>query len=218
MAVLAPSIVSADLGGFSGSLLAVAPYAARWHVDVMDGHYVPNLTIGPMFVKAIAAFSDLPQDVHLMVSNPDATWQWYAESGARRIAFHPDTSDDPAGLLGRIAEAGIGPGLAVNPDVSPDEIKPFLGLVDHLVVMSVFPGFSGQSFIPSALDTLRRLRSWVGEAGSSIDLIVDGGVNLETAPRCLEAGADVLVSASAIFGADDPPGVAEQLAALAAQA
>jgi ribulose-phosphate 3-epimerase len=210
MATVAPSIIAADFAHLGAELDRVAPFAARWHTDVMDGHFVPNLTIGPMIVEAIARISPLPQDVHLMITNPDETWEWYAKAGAARIAFHPDASKDPAALLRTIAGAGLGAGLAVNPDVPVEAVESYLGDVDHLVMMSVFPGFSGQRFIPDVLPKLERLR----ERG--IDLIVDGGVNPKNAPDCVAAGATVLVSASAIFGADDPAGVAAELETIAA--
>jgi ribulose-phosphate 3-epimerase len=212
MGELAPSIIAADFARLGEELDRVARFAQRWHVDVMDGHYVPNLTIGPMIVEAIARVSDLPQDVHLMITNPAETWEWYAKAGATRIAFHPDAAPDPAAVLGEMRAAGILPGLAVNPEVSPDEMKPFLDDVEHLVVMSVYPGFSGQQFIPNAVPKLSRFRELVGER---VELIIDGGVNEKTAPDCVEAGASVLVSASAIFGAPDPAAVAERLKAIA---
>src|ERR671915_153153 len=117
MGDLAPSIIAADFAHLADELDRVAPYSQRWHVDVMDGHYVPNLTIGPMIVEAIASVSSLPQDVHLMITNPAETWEWYAKAGATRIAFHPETTDDAGALLQTIAGAGVGPGIAVNPDV-----------------------------------------------------------------------------------------------------
>lgn len=209
---LAPSIIAADFARFGDELNRVAPYSDRWHVDVMDGHYVPNLTIGPMIVEAIAHNSALPQDVHLMITNPAETWEWYAKAGAARIAFHPDATDDPASLLQAIASAGLGPGIAVNPEVEVASVENLLGLVDHIIVMSVYPGFSGQKFIPDVLPKLGQLRE---QGGSRIELIIDGGVGLETAPACIEAGADLLVSASAIFASPDPRAVAEELAKLA---
>jgi ribulose-phosphate 3-epimerase len=210
MGDLAPSIIAADFGHLGDELDRVARFSQRWHVDVMDGHYVPNLTIGPMIVEEIASVSKIPQDVHLMITNPADTWEWYAKAGATRIAFHPETASDPLALLREMRSAGIAPGLAVNPEVSPDEVAGFLGDVDHLVVMSVHPGFSGQQFIPEAVPKLRRLREM-----TDVDLIIDGGVNERTAPQCVEAGANVLVSASAIFGAEDPGRVAQRLKAIA---
>ena len=210
MGELAPSIIAADFARLGDELDRVARFSQRWHVDVMDGHYVPNLTIGPMIVEAIASVSALPQDVHLMITNPAETWEWYAKVGAARIAFHPETALDPLGLLREMRSAGIAPGLAVNPDVAAEEVAPFLDDVDQLIVMSVYPGFSGQRFIPEAVPKLKRLREM-----TDVDLIIDGGVNEQTAPSCVEAGANVLVSASAIFGAEDPAGVARRLKAIA---
>jgi ribulose-phosphate 3-epimerase len=173
----------------------------------MDGHYVPNLTIGPMIVEAIKKASALPQDVHLMITNPDETWEWYAKAGAARIAFHPSEAPDPAQLLKTFDAAGIGPGIAVNPDVPVDDVKPLLDYCNHLIVMSVYPGFSGQKFIPEALPKLTQLR----ELRPDLDLIIDGGVSPRNAKACVEAGASVLVSASAVFGSDNPAEVAHEL-------
>jgi ribulose-phosphate 3-epimerase len=211
MGELAPSVIAADFAHLADELDRVASFAQRWHVDVMDGHYVPNLTIGPMIVEAIASVSTLPQDVHLMITNPADTWEWYAKAGASRIAFHPETASDPLALLREMRSAGVAPGLAVNPELDADVVRPFLGDVDLLVVMSVHPGFSGQKFIPEAVPKLRRLREI---AGRDLDLVIDGGVNESTAPPCVAAGANVLVSASAIFGADDPRAVAARLKAI----
>jgi ribulose-phosphate 3-epimerase len=211
MATLAPSIIAADFGALAGQLALVEPYSSAWHVDVMDGHYVPNLTIGPMVMDAIGKASSLPQDVHLMIANVDDTWEWYAKAGARRIAYHHDQSSDATKLARVISEAGIGPGLAVNPDVGVAEIEPFLDVVDHLIVMSVYPGFSGQKFIPDAVPKLAALRKLIDERNLGIELYIDGGVSSETAPECVAAGADVLISASAIFGASDPAAVAREL-------
>lgn len=210
---LAPSIIAADFGHLAEQLALVEPYSVRWHVDVMDGHYVPNLTIGPMIVEAIARTSQLPQDVHLMITNPAESWEWYAKAGASRIAFHPDAAPAPADLLRTIAGAGLGAGIAVNPDVDVASIASLLPLVDHVVVMSVYPGFSGQAFIPESLPKFSQLRDHVGP---SVDLIIDGGVKPSNAQDCVDAGADILVSASAVFGAADPAAVAEELAGVAA--
>ncbi len=207
-ATLAPSIISADFRELKAQLDLVTPFSSRWHVDVMDGHYVPNLTIGPMIVEAIRDASSLPQDVHLMITNPDDTWEWYAKAGAHRIAFHPSESPDPAQLLKSFEAAGIGPGIAVNPDVSVEEVKPLLDRVEWVIVMSVYPGFSGQKFIPDALPKLREFRS----LRPDLDLVIDGGVKPQNAAECVEAGASVLVSASAVFGAEDPAAVAKELA------
>ena len=211
MAVLAPSIISADFRSLADQLAAVEPFTSSWHVDVMDGHYVPNLTIGPMVVDAIAKASDLPQDVHLMITNVDDTWEWYAKAGARRIAYHHDQSQDAAKLARVISEAGVGPGLAVNPDVEVSDIEPFLDVIDHVIVMSVYPGFSGQKFIPEAVPKIAALRKLIDDGNLGIDIYIDGGVSPDTAKRCVDAGADVLISASAIFGAPDPAAVARQL-------
>jgi len=209
-ATLAPSIISADFRQLQTQLDLVAPYAKRWHVDVMDGHYVPNLTIGPMIVEAIRDASQLPQDVHLMITNPDETWEWYAKAGAARIAFHPSESPDPARLLKTLETAGIAPGIAVNPDVAVADVRALVDQVEWVIVMSVYPGFSGQKFLPEALPKLRELR----ELRPDLDLVIDGGVSPRNAADCVEAGASVLVSASAVFGSENPAAVAEELASI----
>jgi len=208
VADLAPSIISADYTCLADSLRAVEPYSAAWHVDVMDGHYVPNLTIGPVVMDAIAKISSLPQDVHVMIGNVDDTWEWYAKAGARRIAFHADVAADPVGLAKAMSAAGVGPGLAVNPDVAVADVEGFLEAMDHAIVMSVFPGFSGQRFIPEVVSKITQLKDLRGDA---LTVYVDGGVSPATARLCVDAGADVLISASAIFGASDPPAVAAEL-------
>ena len=211
-ASLAPSIISADFTRLAESLKAVEPYSSAWHVDVMDGHYVPNLTIGPMVVEAIAKASSLPQDVHVMISNVDETWEWYAKAGARRIAFHAEVSSDAHELCKRMRDAGVAPGLAINPDVAVADVERYLEEIDHAIVMSVFPGFSGQKFIPDVVSKIAQLKDLRGDA---ITVYIDGGVSPKTAPACVVAGADVLISASAIFGAPDPAAVAKELQVIA---
>jgi ribulose-phosphate 3-epimerase len=211
---LAPSIISADFSCLRESLGAVESFASSWHVDVMDGVYVPNLTIGPMAMTAIAKVSTLPQDVHVMISNVDDTWEWYAKAGARRFAFHAEVSKDALGLAKAISAAGVGPGLALNPDVPVSAIEPYLEAIDHVIVMSVFPGFSGQRFIAESVPKLTELRALADERGLDLTLYIDGGVSPANARLCADAGADVLISASAIFGSDDPAGVAELMASV----
>lgn len=208
MATLAPSIISADFRALEASLKRVEPFSSSWHVDVMDGHYVPNLTIGPMVVDAISGASSLPQDVHVMISNVDDTWEWYAKGTVRRIAFHHDQCGDVTKLSALMRDKGIGPGLAVNPDVDVETIQPFLSDVDHLIVMSVYPGFSGQKFIPDVVGKITRFK----DLAPDVTVYIDGGVSPSTAQQCVDAGVDVLISASAIFGSDDPPAIAKTLA------
>lgn len=210
---LTPSVIAADFARLGEQLALVEPYAVRWHTDVMDGHYVPNLTIGPMVVEAIAKASRLPQDVHVMISNPGETWEWYAKAGAARIAFHPDAVRDPGDVLAAMRAGGIGPGLALNPDVPASAVVPYLDLLELVVVMTIEPGFSGQELRPELLSKLGEVKELAG--GRAIDVVVDGGVTPANAEACVEAGADLLVSASAIFWSDDPEDVARRLAAIA---
>jgi ribulose-phosphate 3-epimerase len=194
VAELAPSIISADFSQLGESLRAVEPFAMSWHVDVMDGHYVPNLTIGTMAMDAIARVSSLPQDVHVMISNVDETWEWYAKAGARRIAFHAEVSADPIALAEKMSAAGVAPGLAINPDVAVSDVERYL---------------------PHIAEVVPKIGELKERRADALTVYVDGGVSPDTAEPCVRAGADVLISASAIFGAGDPAAVARDLQRIA---
>lgn len=204
-ALVAPSILSADFGRLAEEVRAVADAGADWiHVDVMDGRFVPNITIGPLVVKAVRAATTLPIDVHLMIVEPERYVADFAEAGADRISVHVEASPHLDRTLGLVRSLGKKNGVVLNPHTHEDAIRYVLDKLDLVLVMSVNPGFGGQSFLPSALTKLRALRSIVEREGLDVTLEVDGGVARGTAKQVIDAGARVLVAGSAVFGAVKP--------------
>ena len=204
MALLAPSLLSADFVRLAEEIARVEAAGADWlHLDIMDGHFVPNLTFGPPVVAAIRKISKLPLDVHLMVSNPAALVEQFAEAGANYLTVHMETEPHLHRLVNRIRELGVKPAVTLNPATSVDLLDEILSEVDMVLVMSVNPGFGGQKFIPASLDKIRRLRQKLKRLDRQVLIEVDGGVNQETAPQLIEAGVDVLVAGSAVFGSAD---------------
>ena len=207
---LAPSILSADFSCLAADVEAVSAEADLLHVDVMDGHFVPNLTIGPPVVKSLRKRTDLFLDCHLMVDNPGELLADFAAAGADGCTVHVELGD-PRPLFESMRSLGLRVGLTLNPDTPFSAVQPYLEEIDLLLVMSVHPGFGGQAFIPSALDKLAEARRIVDERSLALELEIDGGINVDTAPRAAAAGADILVAGSAIFHADDPPGAAQRI-------
>lgn len=204
MALLAPSLLSADFVRLAEDIARVEAAGADWlHLDIMDGHFVPNLTFGPPIVAAIRKISKLPLDVHLMVTNPAALVEQFAEAGADYLTVHVETEPHLHRLVNRIRELGVKPAVTLNPATSVDLLDEILSEVDMVLVMSVNPGFGGQKFIPASLDKIRRLRQKLKRLDRQVLIEVDGGVNQATAPQLIEAGADVLVAGSAVFGSAD---------------
>lgn len=202
---VAPSILSADFANLGRDVAMVAEAGADLiHVDVMDGHFVPNLTIGPAHVKTLKRITDVPLDVHLMIDNPREQLSWYIDAGADSITVHVEACDDLAAILSVIHDAGIKAALSLNPETDASALDGYLALVDMVLVMSVHPGFGGQSFIESSLDKIRRIRAICDAVGANPRIEVDGGISSRNAATVVEAGADVLVAGSAIFCADDP--------------
>jgi ribulose-phosphate 3-epimerase len=202
--LIAPSILSADFGRLAEEIRAVEKAGADWiHVDVMDGHFVPNLTIGPAVIQAARAATGLPLDVHLMIESPDASIDSYAEAGADRIAVHVEACPHLHRTLAYLREAGARAGVALNPATPATAIEPILGDVDQVVVMTVNPGFGGQKFIESVLPKISQIRRWIDERELAVELEVDGGVGPGIIGRVARAGANAFVAGSAVFGKPD---------------
>ena len=197
---IAPSILSADFARLGEEVRAVAGAGADWiHIDVMDGHFVPNLTIGPGVVKALRPHAAIPFDVHLMIAPVDPFVREFAEAGADTITVHPESGPHLHRTLQLIRACGKRAGVSLNPATPVEAIDAVIGDIDLVLVMSVNPGFGGQAFIPSALDKIRALRRRIDSSGRRIDLEVDGGINVDTARAATEAGADALVAGTATF-------------------
>ncbi len=197
---ISPSILSADFAALGREIEAVSAAGADWiHVDVMDGHFVPNLTIGPMVVKALRKHTVLPFDVHLMITPVDPLVPAYVDAGADTISFHPEAGPHVHRTIQLIKSLGKRAGCVLNPATPLAAIENVLGDLDLVLVMSVNPGYGGQVFIESQLAKIAALRKAIDALGKKIDLEVDGGVNVDTARRCIAAGADALVAGTAVF-------------------
>ena len=211
---LAPSILAADFARLGAHVAAVAAESDLLHVDIMDGHFVPPITIGPVVVKAIRRITDLPLECHLMVTDPLGQTDQFAEAGGTSVIMHVEATDDPRAVIKRARELGLGVGMAVSPPTSIEEVFPFLEEIDVVNCMTVNPGWAGQDFIHGVLPKIRRLRDQIEDRMLAVDVSVDGGVNEETGALCIEAGANVLGAATAIFGRPDPAAAARTLRAL----
>jgi ribulose-phosphate 3-epimerase len=201
---IAPSILAADFGRLAEEVRAVDRAGADWiHVDVMDGHFVPNLTLGPVVVEAIRAATRLPLDVHLMIEEPERSLESYVRAGADRVGVHVETCPHLHRTLGQIREAGAKACVVLNPATPVVLVEPVLGDVDQVLVMSVNPGFGGQKFIPGALAKLAELRRRIDDAGLAVELEIDGGIGPGTAGAVARAGANVLVAGTSVFRSPD---------------
>jgi ribulose-phosphate 3-epimerase len=210
MVKIAPSILAADFANLAADVARVAAEVELLHVDCMDGHYVPNLTIGPPVVAALRPHTDLFLDCHLMVDNPGRLLQAFADAGADGLTVHVELGDTPA-LLAEIAKVGVRRGLALEPETPYEAVEPYLADIDLLLVMSVHTGFGGQPFIPEVLDKVRAARKEIDARGLEIEIEIDGGIKIDNAGLATEAGVDILVSGTGIFGADDPAAAARAI-------
>ena len=202
---IAPSVLSADLGRLREQVDRAIEGGAEWiHVDVMDGHFVPNLTFGAPMIRALRRITDRPLDVHLMVRDPERYIEEYADAGANLFTFHPEATVHVQRHLAAVREHGMLGGLALNPSTPVAFAEEVLDDLDLVLVMSVNPGYGGQSYLPGATDKIRRVRALLDQAGSRATLEVDGGITTDTITDAWLAGADTFVAGTAVFGADDP--------------
>jgi ribulose-phosphate 3-epimerase len=201
---IAPSILSADFSRLRDEIQAVESAGADWlHVDIMDGHYVPNITIGPVVVESVRKVTRMPLDVHLMITDPDQYAPEFIKAGADWISVHPDTCKEPVKSLQRIRELGAKASIAVNPDVPLEKMEPYFGHIDMLLMMTVFPGFAGQAFIEDVLPKIEKAGKIITARKLPILIEADGGIKADNIGRVVKAGAEVIVSGSGIFKTPD---------------
>ena len=214
---IAPSILSADFACLGDAINQVAPAADTLHVDVMDAHFVPNLTIGPPVVAAIRKRTDLYLDCHLMMTNPGDYLEAFKKAGADGCTVHVEIGGTGE-LIEKMRGLGLDVGLAVNPETPFADAVPWLDRIDLLLLMTVHPGFGGQSFIADVMSKVKEARKLIDDGGLSVAIQVDGGIDEKTAPIAAQAGADVFVAGNAVFGTDDPAAAARRIKAAAAAA
>ncbi|MDR3195592.1 MAG: ribulose-phosphate 3-epimerase [Endomicrobium sp.] len=203
--IIAPSILSADFSNLAHGVKMLEEIGADWvHIDVMDGHFVPNITIGSEVVKALRGTTKLFFDVHLMITNPEKYWRDFKKAGADLIVFHQEVLADKKKLAKDIKDSGIKVGISIKPKTSVEEIESLLPYLDLVLVMTVEPGFGGQSFMEDMIPKIKRLRKIIDEKKYNCLIEIDGGINAATGELCVGAGADALVSGSYIFSAIDP--------------
>jgi ribulose-phosphate 3-epimerase len=210
--ILLPSLLAADFGRLAEEVArAERGGAGAIHADVMDGHFVPNLTLGPAVVKAVRRATSLPIDVHLMIEEPDRFVDVFVDAGASWISIHVETTPHLQRTVARLRARGVRPGVVLNPATPLSSLEEILDEVDYVLLMSVNPGFGGQAFLPATLGKVRRLRRIVQERGLRVQIEVDGGVDLSNARGLVDAGAELLVAGSAVFGGGDAEAAARRL-------
>lgn len=218
MAVVAPSILSADFVNLARDIAIVEEAGAEIiHVDVMDGHFVPNLTIGPPVLEAIRRTTDLTLDVHLMISNADVMLSPFLEAGADRVSVHYEGSFHLDELLSRIRNHGSKAGLVLNPHTSVAVLEEILWKCDSVLIMSVNPGYGGQEIIPTSFDKVRKLRELIRSQGLDIEIAIDGGIGPDNAAEAVDSGVDILIAGSAIFDSEDPAALFRKMTEIAQQ-
>ncbi len=212
---VAASILSADFAHLAHQVKLVEQHVDLIHIDAMDAHFVPPLSVGPVVVESLRKVTALPLHCHLMVERPEALFQDFAAAGADIVTCHMEAIDDPAETVRRAASLGMRAGLAVNPSTDVDDVFPFLEFVDRVLVMTVQPGWAGQRFLDDSLPKVESVRKEIDRRGLAVEVEVDGGIDERSGPRCIAAGATVLAAASSIFKAADPGDAARRLAAAA---
>ncbi|MFC4336858.1 ribulose-phosphate 3-epimerase [Salininema proteolyticum] len=213
--VIAPSLLASDFAHLADEAAKVAPEVDWLHVDVMDNHFVPNLTLGPPVVKALKAATDVPLDCHLMIEEPERWAVGYAELGAHNVTFHAEATDDPVTVAKNLRAAGSKAGLAIDRDTPVERYLDILPEFDTLLIMTIKAGFGGQKFMPELLDKVRTARSRIETGHLDLRIEVDGGIASDTIEQAAEAGADAFVAGTAIYGAEDPAAAALALRRLA---
>jgi ribulose-phosphate 3-epimerase len=215
---IAPSILSADFGCLRDEIQAVEIAGADWlHVDVMDGHFVPNITIGPVVVEAVRRVTKIPLDVHLMITDPDKYAPEFVKAGADWVSIHPETCANPSSTLNKVRQMGGKASVAVNPDVPLERVEGYFNDADMILIMSVFPGFGGQAFIPDVLPKIEQLRLLIERRKLPLLIEVDGGIKADNIDRVVRAGAEVIVSGSGIFKTPNYSETVAQMRRVAAQ-
>jgi ribulose-phosphate 3-epimerase len=215
MGKLSVSILSADLAHLADQVKLVEPHADAIHIDVIDAHFAPPITFGPVVVASLRPVTDLRLHGHLMVDVPEGQFDELAQAGMDIVSFHVEAVEDPAPVIRKARGAGMGVGMTVSPETPVEQLYPYLEDLDDVMVMSVHPGWAGQRFIPEALPKLETLRAEIDRRGIAIDVEIDGGVKLDNAKRCVDAGANVLVVASGIYHAEDVEGAAREMKTIA---
>lgn len=204
MTLIAPSMLAADFLHLEKDVRMVNEHADLFHLDIMDGTFVPNISYGFPVVEAIASIAEKPLDVHLMIVHPEKYIERFARVGTHMLSFHLNATDKPAQALLHIRETGMKAGLVINPDLPVETLYPYLHLCDYIILMSVFAGFGGQRFIEDTYDRIRTLKAEIDRLGLDVKIEVDGGVCPDNARRLIDAGAEILVAGSAVFKAEDP--------------
>jgi ribulose-phosphate 3-epimerase len=208
---LAPSILNADFSELKRAINLVEPYADYIHLDIMDGHFVPNITFGPLVVEAVKRATTVPLDCHLMIYNPPEWVEAFAEAGSDRISFHVRACRDAESVIRAVREMGVSPGLAISPQVPLFELKPYLGMIDFVLVMCVYPGFGGQKLMPEMLNRVGAIKRDAARLGVTVEVEVDGGIKAHNLSQVLSADPDTVVVGSSIFGEEDIAAAAEEI-------